>query len=113
MEGAITNNNPSNNEATIALSAIYYCPLKVTPPKPLDSKPCMCRLLMPVLVSASGVGETAVMMAAQEGHEPCVRALVEGKANLNLQNENGEPLISGSSHGLASITLPHNPLIGP
>ena len=56
---------------------------------------------------------TAVMKAAWKGHEPCVRALVEGKADLNLQNENGEQLISGSSHGLASITLPHNPLIGP
>ena len=73
----------------------------------------MCRLLMPVLVSASGVGKTAVMLAAEEGHELCVSALVEAKADLDLQNEDGEPLISGSSHGLASITLPHNPLIGP
>ena len=113
MDVAVTNNNPSYNEATLALSAIYYCPLKVTPPKPLGSKPCMCRLLMPVLVSASGVGYTAVMFAAEEGHEPCVTTLVEGKADLDLQGKRGEPLISGSSHGLASITLPHNPLIGP
>ena len=73
----------------------------------------MCRLLMPVLVSASGVGYTAVMWATQEGHEQCVTALVEAKADLNLQDEDGEPLISGASHGVASITLPHNPLIGP
>ena len=59
----------------------------------------MCRLLMSVLVSASGVGRTAVMLAAEEGHEPCVRALVEAKAKLNLKDEDGEPLISGSPHG--------------
>ena len=55
---------------------------------------------MPVLVSASYIGRTAVMCAAQEGHEPCVRALVEGKADLDLKDNDGEPLISGSSHCL-------------
>ena len=59
----------------------------------------MCWLLMPVLVSAYYIGDTAVMLAAWKGHEPCVRALVEGKAYLDLQDKYGEPLISGSPHG--------------
>ena len=41
---------------------------------------------------------------------PCVEPFA---VVSNRTDENGEPLISGSSHGLASITLPHNPLIGP
>ena len=64
---------------------------------------------MPVLVYASGVGSTAVMYAAENGHEPCVRALVEGKADLNLQGKYGKTALdraviaNGSDDGKAAV----------
>ena len=50
------------------------------------------------------------MWAAYNGHLPCVTALVEAKADLNLQNKNGKSLISGLSQSLARLRWSSVPL---
>ena len=65
---------------------------------------------MPMLLDVSWLGYTAVMRAAGNGHLPCVTALVEAKADLNLQNEDGKSLISGLSQSLARLRWSSVPL---
>ena len=65
---------------------------------------------MPMLLDVSWLGKTAVMGAAGRGHLPCVTALAEAKADLNLQNEYGKSLISGLSQSLARLRWSSVPL---
>ena len=65
---------------------------------------------MPMLLDVSLLGDTAVMLAARKGHLPCVTALVEAKADLNLQNKWGKSLISGLSQSLARLRWSSVPL---
>ena len=65
---------------------------------------------MPMLLDVSWLGNTAVMWAAYYGHLPCVTALAEAKADLNLQNKNGKSLISGLSQSLARLRWSSVPL---
>ena len=45
-------------------------------------------------------GHTALMLAAQNGHAPCARALIEAGASLNsTQNEGWTALIYAAQHG--------------
>ena len=65
---------------------------------------------MPMLLDVSWLGYTAVMWAADNGHLPCVTALAEAKADLNLQANDGKSLISGLSQSLARLRWSSVPL---
>ena len=65
---------------------------------------------MPMLLDVSWLGDTAVIWAVRNDHLPCVTALVEAKADLNLQDNDGKSLISGLSQSLARLRWSSVPL---
>ena len=60
---------------------------------------------MPMLLDVSWLRFTAVMKAAANGHLPCVTALAEAKADLNLQINYGKSLISGAIPELGEVAM--------
>ena len=55
---------------------------------------------------ANSKGTTALMRAAQEGHEEIARALIQAKANVNRKNHEGmNALMLASQRGHAGVVL--------